>query len=186
MTTPTTDDPRPATRDKLGEYDAIETLKPGEPVFPLQGGDPFAPATVQFWVDQVRAAAMSETDRKKAEPMLRKASDAERVGWQMTDYQRGAAAAEEQAKAAAPQARPAYTGWQDSADEDTLARRKERAGRIAATGTLHNCIALCVDVTSQLAALRCCPSEEVLIREAVERLQIAAREIEPRRGTERS
>jgi hypothetical protein len=67
----TDDTPRAATRDRLGEYDAIETAKPGEPLFPIQGGDPFGPATVQFWVDLCRKAGMAEPDRKKAEALLR-------------------------------------------------------------------------------------------------------------------
>lgn len=186
MTDTTTEQPHVATKDTLGTYDAIESAKPGEPLFPLQGGDPFAPPTVQFWVDLCRKAGMRETDPKKAEALLRKASDAERIGWLMTDYQRGQHAEQQSAKPQLPAARPAYTGWEDGADEETKAKRKVRAGRIETAGQLHNIIAMATDAADRLAALRCCPMEEVKIREAIERLQDAARDVEPRRGMERT
>lgn len=40
-----------ATKDQIGSYDAIESLKPGEPVFPLQGGDPLAPLCTMVWAN---------------------------------------------------------------------------------------------------------------------------------------
>jgi hypothetical protein len=61
-----------------------------------------------------------------------------------------------------------------------------RAGRIETAGQLNNVVALATEAADQLAKLRCCPTEEVLIREAIEKLQDAAREVEPRRGNERS
>lgn len=181
-----TDAPHVATKDTMGEYDAIETAKPGEPLFPIQGGDPFGPPTVQFWVDLCRRAGMEEEDPKKAEALLRKASDAERIGWLMKDYQRGVAAAQPITGPDAPKATPTYTGWNDPADEETMARRKVRAGRIETAGQLHNIVAMASEAADRLAKLRCCPIEEVAIREAIEKLQGAAREIEPRRGMERT
>lgn len=73
------DEPIPATRDRLGSYDAIATAKPDEPLFPLQGGDPFAPPAISRWVELARAAAFAEPDPAKAEKLLRKASDAEQI-----------------------------------------------------------------------------------------------------------
>jgi hypothetical protein len=180
------DAPRAATKDTMGEYDAIETAKPGEPLFPIQGGDPFGPATVQFWVDLCRKAGMHEEDQKKAEALLRKASDAERIGWLMQDYQRGIAAAQPTSGPGAPKATPTYSGWNDPADEETKARRLVRAGRIETAEQLHNVVAMAFEAADRLAKLRCCPLEEALIREAVEKLQDAAREVEPRRGRERT
>lgn len=186
MTDTTTEQPHPATKDTLGEYDAIETAKPGEPLFPLQGGDPFAPPTVQFWVDLCRKAGMREEDPKKAEALLRKASDAERIGWLMMDYQRGIAAAAPTTGPGAAKPAPTYTGWQDSADPEERERRKVRAGRIETAGQLHNVIALASEAADRLRGLKCCPMEEVKIREAIEKLQEAARDVEPRRGMERT
>lgn len=175
-----------STKDRPGSYDAIETAKPGEPLFPLQGGDPFAPATVQFWVDQCRRAGMKATDPKEAEHLLTKARDAEMVGWQMVEYQRGVQAKEKDEKPKPDAGRPTYSNWTDPSDDATKARRAEREGRIAAAGRTHNAIAIAAEVIETLTKLRCCPEAEVLVREAVDKLREAAVEIEPRRGNERS
>jgi hypothetical protein len=86
-----TDEPVISTKDQVGDYDAIETLKPGEPVFPLQGGDPFAPACIELWVEQCRAAArdVEEEDVEKRKALLTKALNAEHVLWACIAYQRG-------------------------------------------------------------------------------------------------
>jgi len=84
-----TDEPTLATKDRLGSYDAIASAKPDEPLFPIQGGDPFGPPTVLHWVALCRAAGMAESSPKRADHLLRKASDAELVAWTMMAYQRG-------------------------------------------------------------------------------------------------
>jgi hypothetical protein len=81
-----------STKEQVGTYDAIETLKPGEPVFPLQGGDPLAPFCVIIWAWKARKLARTldpDKDAKEIERLLRKASAAEEVAWAMRDYQRG-------------------------------------------------------------------------------------------------
>lgn len=79
-----------ATKDQIGSYDAIESLKPGEPVFPLQGGDPLAPFCTMVWAWKARKLARSlPEDDKRREKLLRKASMAEEVAWAMKDYQNG-------------------------------------------------------------------------------------------------
>lgn len=178
-----TDEPTPATKDRLGDYDAIQTAKPGEPLFPIQGGDPHGPATVQFWVDRVRREGMAETDRKKSEALLRKASDAERIGWQMIDYQRGTAPKDDDEP---DSGRQTFTGWSDESDEDTKLARRQRSGRIRAAGRLHNAIAAATEAADTLGQLRVCPEAEVKVREALESIREAALDVEPRRGRERT
>jgi hypothetical protein len=99
-----------STKDKPGDYDAIETAKPGEPLFPIQGGDPLGPPCVQFWADEARSLARrimsgeeagfqpgdgdevyhpSEMDKRQAKKLLEKATQAEQVKWAMEAYQRG-------------------------------------------------------------------------------------------------
>lgn len=92
------DDPIPTTRDRSGTYDAIATAKPGEPLFPIQGGDPHGPATVEFWADLERSAARKEANAERAALRFRKAGDAEAIAWAMRAYQKGEveAAAERQ------------------------------------------------------------------------------------------
>ena len=79
-----------STKEKPGDYDAIETAKPGEPIFTLQGGDPFAPNTIDRWVRLARRAALKmpedSADRIK---LLRKATVAEQVAWKFRDYREG-------------------------------------------------------------------------------------------------
>lgn len=81
-----------STKEQVGTYDAIETLKPGEPVFPLQGGDPLGPICVMFWAWKARKLARTldpDKDGKEIDRLLRKASAAEEVAWAMRDYQKG-------------------------------------------------------------------------------------------------
>lgn len=81
-----------STKEQVGTYDAIETLKPGEPVFPLQGGDPLGPVSVMFWAWKARKLARTldpDKDAKEIARLLRKASAAEEVAWAMRDYQKG-------------------------------------------------------------------------------------------------
>lgn len=92
-----------STPERAGEYDAIETAKPGEPLFPLQGGDPFAPECVLLWAQRAREAAdrlsaeaeittakrAVEKLTAEADKLRRKATAAEEVAWAMQEYQRG-------------------------------------------------------------------------------------------------
>lgn len=117
-----------STAERAGEYDAIETLKPGEPVFPLQGGDPHAPACVMHWAGLERAAAQklvdqaaTEKSKRKREKLLAeakrlrgKANNAEEVAWEMQEYQRG----EQAAADAAPKS---YGGVEHDAERDLIA-----------------------------------------------------------------
>lgn len=166
----------PTTRDRPGSYDAIATAKPDEPLFPIQGGDPFGPPTVLHWVSLCRKAGMAATDPKEAERLLRKATDAEQVAWAMQAYQRG------QAEVAG--ARVAYSDHIpeiDGADE-----RHARETLIRASDRLHAILAEALTVAETLAKLRRHPEAEVKVRNGVEMFREAAFEIEPRRGSERS
>ncbi len=80
-----------STRDKPGAYDAFETAKPGEIVFTVQGLDPFGPDTVQFWADRAREAGLAECNAERSHHLLRKASAAEIVAWEMRAQQKGEA-----------------------------------------------------------------------------------------------
>lgn len=97
-----------------GPFDAYETAKPNEPVFTLQGGDPFAPHLVLLWANMARMAAGSlsyerlkeavlgatnpipvEEDEVQRNTLLLKATSAEEVAWAMQAYQRDWAPQEE-------------------------------------------------------------------------------------------
>jgi len=165
-----------STTERPGTYDAIETAKPGEPLFPLQGGDPFAPPTILHWVELARRAGMKETDPEKAEKLLRKASDAEVVAWAFQAYQRGQEPAPENGRAT----------YNERVAEELDETLTTRAARIVGAGQLNNALAVAQAVADKLAQLRACPEAEVKIREAVDLLRDAAFHVEPRRGNERS
>lgn len=99
-----------STKDQIGSYDAIETLKPGEPVFPLQGGDPLAPLCVMIWAWKARRLARTMDEAEQAKDiarLLRKASAAEEVAWAMRDYQKGTP---DSAPLAVPEIKVGYGG----------------------------------------------------------------------------
>jgi hypothetical protein len=183
-----TDEPLIATKDRLGEYDAIETAKEGEPLFPLQGGDPFAPPTVNHWAALARAEGVRLTgehaegtpEHKRGLKLLEKATDAEAVAWAMQDYQRGVAAA--------PAPSPAtYTGYVEAElDEAGNHDRAVRAARIKGAERLNNLVAQGTEIAEALKGLDACIWEADSLLIAIGMIKDAAATIEPRRDQERS
>lgn len=172
------DEPEPliSTRDRPGLYDGLISAKPGEPIFVLQGGDPFAPPSIASWVTLMREAGLAEADKKKAAAMLRKATAAEQVIWAMKAYQRGEVAV-------TSTGRDSYSGWKtDEAGEAALERRDIL---IKGADKLHNSLAEALLIADALAKLREFPEAEVRIREAVAMLKESALDIEPRRHLRR-
>lgn len=167
-----------STKDKPGDYDAIETLKPGEPVFPVQGGDPLGPATVQFWADGARKMARETEDEKKRETLLRKASMAEEVAWAMKDYQSG--------QEPVAGVRSNYADEGVSVGGELTDRIKIRRALIESVGTLHNAIGIAKTVEEALATLGLHEPEQAAILNAIDQLKAVAASIEPRREGERS
>ena len=45
-------------------YDAHQTLKPGEPHFTLQGGDPLAPKAISYYADLIRKDALKRDTKR--------------------------------------------------------------------------------------------------------------------------
>lgn len=194
-----------STKDHPGEYDALETAKPDEPIFVVQGGDPRGPRTVQFWADYARAGARAcltgskvrvgdtpfelvdgpedyqptEADQRDAEKLLRKATNAEQVGWAMQSYLRG----EQEADGGRASYNDELAVQLTAEAEDRASQRK---ARIAMTTQLHNSLAIANDVGEALAKMGLLPEAETRIREAVAALKAAADEVEPRRGNEQS
>jgi hypothetical protein len=170
------DEPIISTKDRVGTYDAIETAKPGEPLFGVQGGDPFGPATVLHWVGLARAAALAESDPKKEDQLLRKATEAEHVAWAMQSYQRG------EAVATPDVVRPTYNELAlEPSDERTM-----REAMIKATARIDNAVAIIADVVDVLAHFGAHPTQEARLRTLLAASKRVASQIEPRRGNERS
>jgi hypothetical protein len=157
-----------STRDRAGTFDAIETAKPGEPIFTLQGGDPHAPPTILHWARLAREAAIGIDKREDAERLLRKASVAETVAWAMQDYQRGEVDAPP-AGAEEPEETP--TG--EAADFARLCDR------------LYNAVAEVGAVAEALEATHTHLVAAAMVRRAMSDLGDAAADFEPRRHLQR-
>jgi hypothetical protein len=189
-----------STKDKIGDYDAIESAKPGEPLFPIQGGDPLGPPTVQFWADSARRMAHdimdgkragfepeherdeyqpTEADKRDAEKLLRKATNAEQVKWEMQAYQRGDVELTGSGRAT-------YNDQPEFLTEEAEDRATKRRARIKMAERLRYALGEAHGVAEGLAKIQELPEQEVAIREAIEALKAAAAEVEPRRGMERS
>lgn len=163
----TDDEPQFSTKDKPGAYDAIETAKPGEPLFPIQGGDPFGPPTVQYWADLARAAALEldEDDPKRAR-LLDKALSAEQVGWAMQAYQR------REEIDALTTGRATYSGDQQ------VETRLWRAGLISGTKHLREAASSFSDAADHLPA-----DQAEALRAVVDKINGIATDYEPRRAS---
>lgn len=153
-----------STKDKPGDYDAIETAKPGEPLFPIQGGDPFGPPTVLHWAKLAREAGEASDDERESDRLLRKATSAEQVAWAMQEYQRG-----EQEVVAE---RANYT---DAAPADA---NKWRAGLIGGTKHLHEAAYHFTNAAEYLPA-----DQAAAIRVVVENIKKIASDYEPKRAS---
>lgn len=188
-----------ATKDKVGDYDAIETAKPGEPLFPIQGGDPLGPPTVLHWVELARGRARAilngelvdfkptkktpeylptAADIERAEKLLTKATAAEMVAWAMKDYQRGGVEELPGERASYNEAETLPTG--------VLSKHEERRILITMVGTLNNALSIANDAAEKLNEMNLHPAAAQFITVAVMDLRKAAEAIEPRRGMERS
>lgn len=158
-----------STKEIPGEFDAIETAKPGEILFTLQGGDPLAPLVVMVWAWKARRLAREMDDEKAAEKLLRKATNAEGVAWAMKEQQNGERPIEgENAKYGSP-------------DDDAPVAPTNRAKLIASVVALRNAAAAVME------ASEASEGEEALslAADALD-LNLMADRLEPRRGNERS
>lgn len=162
-------DPEISTREHAGEFDALETAKPDEPLFVIQGGDPLGPATVLHWVSLARAAASKIRKTAKREDLLRRATNAESVAWKMQDYAAGIQPVPEQS--------PATVEVVKTAQDDL------RAARIKAVSRITNSIA---ELSETQAALSAENYRVGYLELAIENLQKAAGICEPRTANERT
>lgn len=166
------------TKDTIGEYDAIETAKPGEPLFPLQGGDPFGPPTVLHWVRLCREAGMREQDEKKSITLLTKARDAELVAWAMLSYQRG--------QAELPNVESTRPAFQAPSVAVVSEERAERATLIRGVAALQNAVGTIATFADELAAYSSRADDARDLHALAELVNSFADKIEPRRGNERT
>ena len=79
-------------------YDAHQTLKPGEPHFTLQGGDPLAPKAISYYADLIRKDALKRDTKREVSAGLHRAASCDEIAWSFDDYRRAGIEAEDEAK----------------------------------------------------------------------------------------
>lgn len=160
-----------STRERAGPNDGLETLKSGEPMFVLQGGDPFAPDTILFWAELARTAGRKAANPDDMRRLLDKASSAEVAAWEIADYQKG----EDHTAPAAS----SYSGIVPGE------KREEVASLAAIADRVYNAVADITTAIEGLKRLQLHPEAEVALREVLEPINWAVRTIEPRRHLQR-
>ncbi len=135
----------------------------------MQGGDPFAPPTIDFWVEQARSAARKEEDPEKAKALFIKATSAEQVAWAFRAYQRGEGAA------------------QIEHDKRIEADLSSDRNIILARGAdrLNNAVAETIDLADRLQEMADFVTVRGKLREAAEILRACSNSIEPRRAMQK-
>lgn len=123
------------TLETPGEFDAMTSLREGEPYFLLIGRDEFAPQLVQQWAELNRKRALGKRSIKKDKlnAELRKSTEAEQIGWAMTAYRRGY-------KELAPTDTPRATYTDFKLPADAAKRDAERSARVRTVSAINNAI----------------------------------------------
>lgn len=123
-----------------GEFDALATLRPGEPYIIFVGRDRLAPPLVSEWADANRRRALKEfgeglIDQAKLDRELRKSTQADMIAASMRQYKQTGTTDDPKIKS-----KPVtYTGHQLPAE--TEMRDRLQSARSRAVSALHNAIA---------------------------------------------
>lgn len=123
-----------STGEAPGPFDGLESAKPDEPVFTLQGGDPLASGLVKQWAHERRAetarkltaVGITEAEVEALKEDLRRCSQAEEIAWAMDEYRRGGGVVTK-----AKQDR--YSGWEETKEDEAVRER----GAVLATAKHH-------------------------------------------------
>ncbi len=114
-----------STPAQPGAYDALEKAAPGEPMFPLLGRDPCAPAAITEWCRLRRNLALKEwgesanpRDKELLAAELRQCANAEAVALEFNSWR------EDHTEAAVERA--SYQPVIKSADEQAMAAKRHR------------------------------------------------------------
>lgn len=157
------------------EYDALETLKPGEGVFPLQYGDPLAILPAKLWARLARRFGLDAKDPAVRDKYLRKATMAENAVWEMMEYQKGQTPVEGR--------RASYNDQVEAVDfGDQVKARKALVANVSA---LHNAAGIAKAVEEALVGDEYAPLRDGL-RDVIDELNAIAVHIDPRRDNERT
>lgn len=166
------------TLEAASEFDALATLRPGEPYFLLCGRDRIAPPLIYQWADKHRRKVLAEFDagqitKEQRDDELRKATQAEGIAEGMVEYKNGW-----EARTAEPGSGPSYTGHELPAE--TQRRDRLQRARVRTSDAMQTCLAAIVE---RLPAFRECGlgDEVEMLTAKVANLQRSADLIKPQR-----
>jgi uncharacterized protein YhaN len=145
--------------------DAYYTAKPGEPVFTLQGGDELASYCVLEWARRARERAMAimrreiDAPESEAQELLKRATAAEAIAWDMQAYFRGHKEEIQQAKLPEKVIDPSeLDAWSTRINaarrvDNCVAELTDQVELLKKLGWLeHKCLAVLSDCASRLRA----------------------------------
>ena len=167
-----------------GEFDALASLREGEPYFVLVGRDRFAPDLVSEWANLNRRRAIRE--RETMDPAdyrreIEKSTQAEEIAWAMQAYKAG----HKEAAESSSSGKPSYTGHVPSEDQrrrDALQKaRVDSASAVSnAVGEMTDLLALLEDghearcIRETIKAMTACREMFRLKRPGIDRPEPAA------------
>jgi hypothetical protein len=161
------------TIESPGEFDALTSLKPGEPYFPLVARDRLAPPLVDDWADKNRRRAMAEFDAGEINQAtlsreLRKSTEAEMIACSMRAFKAGHEADSPRAETMPSPPPPGYP-------EEALKRDKLQSAKHRAREALSNAVA----EVSELAELL--EQTDVQVAAAIAQMAALAEQLTPPR-----
>jgi hypothetical protein len=129
------------TLEAPGEFDALTTLRQGEPYFLLVGRDRSAPRLIDEWADMNRRRALKEYGEglitlEAKERELRKSTQAEMIAASMVEFKNNWVASQK-----AEEKPRTYSGHQ--LPEDTRRSDALQSARARAAAALNNAVAEC-------------------------------------------
>lgn len=162
-----------------GEFDALTTLRPGEPYFLLVGRDRLAPERVKDWAWANRERALAEfaegkINEEKRDRELDKSTQAEKIAWAMVAYKNGHAAK-------APRGEREATIRASEMPEDTRRRDALQSARVRAVSALNNAVAELTDLEPLLDRDEDEASDLTVTLTLIEGMKGAASLLAPRR-----
>jgi hypothetical protein len=163
------------TLDSPSEFDALTSLRPGEPYFVLVGRDRLAPPRIYDWADHNRRRALRDFDegrigKEERDRELRKSTQAEMIAEAMVEFKNGHVA-----QAPPKETISTYSGHQLPAE--TKRTDAIQSARVRASAAIHSAIAEIVALDELLGE----EWADLLLAEEVANLRDLAAAVEPKR-----
>jgi acetylornithine deacetylase/succinyl-diaminopimelate desuccinylase-like protein len=164
------------TKEIPGPFDGLTRAKPGEPVFPLQGGDPQAAGLVRQWVQVRRDAAAKMPEGKDRDLELLRCREADEIAMDMDAYRRGEVEAE-----ARSANEPTATSYGGGGSDDMAAAIRLSQRQLHHARKLDNAVSDTVDAATFCRTIDKLDTAEEL-EDAAAVIRRVAEDVRPSRG----